>query len=134
MNDIENLKSELLESAETRVKTSNIDNVEELLSRDSLYLTFKNKTDQAIALAEEKVQLSQRMMRLMDNAIDRLSGKIEKYTEERKVVEAAQADMMKSSELKNSRKKHKEEVAITPETPVTEEPQTYCTCGEVEER
>ena len=41
---------------------------------------------------------------------------------------------MKSSELKNSRKKHKEEVAITPETPVTEEPQTYCTCGEVEER
>ena len=114
--------------------TVDIDNVEELLSRDSLYLTFKNKTGQAIALAEEKVQLSQRMMRLMDNAIDRLSGKIEKYTEERKVVEAAQADMMKSSELKNSRKKHKEEVAITPETPVTEEPQTYCTCGEVEER
>ena len=114
--------------------TVDIDNVEELLSRDSLYLTFKNKTDQAIALAEEKVQLSQRMMRLMDNAIDRLSGKIEKYTEERKVVEAAQADMMKSSELKNSRKKHKEEVAITPETPVTGEPQTYCTCGEVEER
>ena len=108
-----------------------IDNVEELLSRDSLYLTFKNKTDQAIALAEEKVQLSQRMMRLMDNAIERLSGKIDRYTEEHKVVEAAPADMMKGSEMKSSKKKHKEEVVITPETPVTEEPQTYCTCGEV---
>lgn len=101
------------------------------MSRDSLYLTFKNKTDQAIALAEEKVQLSQRMMRLMDNAIERLSGKIDRYTEEHKVVEAAQADMMKGSEMKSSKKKHKEEVVITPETPVTEEPQTYCTCGEV---
>ena len=45
------------------------------------------------------------MMRLMDNAIERLSGKVDKYSEERKAMEATQADISKSMEVKSSKKK-----------------------------
>lgn len=102
------------------------------MAKDPLFLTFKSKTDKAIEYSEEKVQLSQRIMRIMDNAIERLSGKIDKYSEERKIIEATQADIAKSLEGKSSKKKHKEEIVLTPpETPVAEEPQIYCVCGQV---
>ena len=108
------------------------DNVEELLVKDPLFLTFKSKTDEAIALSEEKVQLSQRITRLMDNAITKLSSKIDEYGEERKVIEAAQAEIIKSTETKNLKKKQKEEVSLTPiDSTPTEETQTYCLCGQV---
>ena len=108
------------------------DNVEELLLKDPLFLTFKSKTDEAIALSEEKVQLSQRITRLMDNAITKLSSKIDEYGEERKVIEAAQAEIVKNIENKNTKKKQKEEVNLTPvDSTPTEETQTYCICGQV---
>lgn len=64
-----------------------------------------------------------------------LSGfpaKSDKYSEERKAMEATQADISKSIEAKSSKKKHKEDIVLTPpETPMVEEPQTYCICGQV---
>lgn len=52
--------------------------------------------------------------------------------EERKAMEATQADISKSIEAKSSKKKHKEDIVLTPpETPMVEEPQTYCICGQV---
>ena len=103
-----------------------------MLLKDPLFLTFKSKTDEAIALSEEKVQLSQRITRLMDNAITKLSSKIDEYGEERKVIEAAQAEIVKNIENKNTKKKQKEEVNLTPvDSTPTEETQTYCICGQV---
>ena len=68
----------------------------------------------------------------MDNAITRLSSKIEEYSEEPKLIEAIQADIVKSMENKNSKKKQKEELALpSPEQIVSEENQTYCFCGKV---
>lgn len=78
------------------------------------------------------MQLSQRITRLMDNAITKLSSKIDEYGEERKVIEAAQAEIIKSTETKSSKKKQKEEVSLTPiDSTPTEETQTYCLCGQV---
>ena len=85
------------------------DNVEEILARDPTFLTFKNMSDQAIAISEEKVQLSQRIMRLMENSLSRLS-----------------------IETKSSKKKQKEEpVMMSVETTQSEEQRTYCICGQV---
>ena len=106
--------------------------MEELLLKDPLFLTFKSKTDEAIALSEEKVQLSQRITRLMDNAITKLSSKIDEYGEERKVIEATQAEIVKNMDNKSTKKKQKEEVNLAPvDTTPTEETQTYCICGQV---
>lgn len=108
------------------------DNVEELLSKDPLFLTFKSKTDQAISISQEKVQLSQRITRLMENSLSRLSSKIDEYGEERKVVESSQSETMKSIESKSSRKKQKEEPVLMPvESGQSEEQRAYCICGQV---
>lgn len=108
------------------------DNVEEILARDPTFLTFKNMSDQAIAISEEKVQLSQRIMRLMENSLSRLSSKIEEYGEERKVIESSQPEVIKSIETKSSKKKQKEEpVMMSVETTQSEEQRTYCICGQV---
>lgn len=100
-------------------------------------MKFKEKTGEAIALSEEKVQISQRITRLMDNAITRLSAKIDEFGDERKAIEESQAELAKSAELRNSKKKQKEEAPVADatasnaSTAVSEETQTYCTCGKV---
>ena len=117
-----------------------IDNVDELLSKDYLFLKFKEKTGEAIAVSEEKVQISQRITRLMDNAIARLSSKIDEFGDERKTIEESQAELAKNAELRNSKKKQKEEALMTDPAiaaaaaaaaAAAEESQTYCTCGKV---
>ena len=117
-----------------------IDNVDELLSKDYLFLKFKEKTGEAIAVSEEKVQISQRITRLMDNAIARLSSKIDEFGDERKAIEESQAELAKNAELRNSKKKQKEEALMTDPAiaapaaagaAAAEESQTYCTCGKV---
>lgn len=109
-----------------------IDNVEEILSKDPSFLTFKSKIDQAISLSEEKVQLSQCITRLMENSLVRLSSKIDEYSEERKVIESSQTEVTKAIEPKSSKKKQKEEPAlISVESTQSEEQRAYCTCGQV---
>lgn len=113
--------------------------MDELLSKDYLFLKFKEKTGEAIAVSEEKVQISQRITRLMDNAIARLSTKINEFGDERKAIEESQAELAKNAELRNSKKKQKEEALMTDPAiaaaaaaaAAAEESQTYCTCGKV---
>lgn len=102
---------------------------EELLSNDPLFLRFQELTNQAIATSEEKVQLSQRMMRLMDNAIQRLSGKIDKYSDECKAIETAQMEITRAAEARSSKKKNKAET--TASAVAAESAEKYCICHRV---
>ena len=104
--------------------------MDELLSKDPLFLTFKEKIGNATASPEEKVQISQRITRLMDNSITRLSAKIDEFGEERRVIEETQAEIARNMELRNARKKQKED-ALLAESASVEESQTYCICGKV---
>ena len=106
-----------------------MDNHEELLAGDPLFRQFKDLTDQAIATAEEKVQLSQRMMRLMDNSIQKLSGKIDKYSDECRTIENAHAEMARAAEVKSSKKRNKTET-ISSHVDV-EQAERYCICNRV---
>ena len=105
-----------------------IDNVDEILSKDSSFITFKNKIDQAISISEEKVQLSQRITRLMENSLSRLSNKIDEV--DRGAVDSNKAEEIKMQRALASQKKKKEEL-ISSNSSIASQKPVYCICHQV---